>query len=53
MKLEGVKIPNFKKTSRSDSYRITALGMSLLNLISNECDLQNIKIPNEEESIEI
>lgn len=46
-KPKGVKIPNFKKISRTDSYRITSLGMALLQLISEQCDMSDLTVPND------
>ena len=48
-KPKGVKVPRFKKLYNSDSYRITSLGRTLLQLISDNCNLDDISVPNEEE----
>ncbi|NCC01267.1 MAG: hypothetical protein EOM34_11430 [Clostridia bacterium] len=51
-KPKGVKIPKFKKIASSDSFKMTTLGYSLLELISEQCDMNNLSIPDEESVIE-
>ena len=51
-KPKGVKSPKFKKIPSSDSYKITSLGLGLLQLISEHCDMTNIEVPPDEESDE-
>ena len=47
-KPRGVKLPRFKKLQTTDRYSITSLGMTLLQLISEQCDMSNISVPNTE-----
>lgn len=48
-KSKGVRIPKFKKISSLDSYRITSLGTGLLQLISEQCDMTDLNVPDEED----
>ena len=45
----GVQIPKFKKISFSDSYEITSLGLGLLQLISEQCNMTNLNVSEEED----
>lgn len=45
---KGVKLPNFKKLQTTDSYKITSLGRTLLQLISEQCNMDNLKVTDDE-----
>lgn len=45
---KGVKLPKFKKLQSADSYSITSLGFALLQLISEQCNMENLNVPNDE-----
>ena len=45
---KGVKIPKFNKLQSTDRYSITSLGIALLQLISEQCNMENLKVPNDE-----
>ena len=47
-KQKGVKLPKFKKLKSNDSYSITSLGIALLQLISEQCNMTDLSVPNEE-----
>lgn len=47
-KPKGVKMPKFKKLQFTDRYSITSLGLSLLQLISEQCDMSDLSVPNDE-----
>lgn len=52
-KPKGVRLPKFKKIPSSDSYKITSLGMGLLQLISEKCDMTDLNVPEEEDFEEL
>lgn len=41
-KPKGIRLPRFKTLYRSDRYSITSLGLALLQLISEQCNLTNL-----------
>lgn len=46
-KPKGVKIPKFKKLSTTDRYKITSLGFGFLQLISDDCDMRDLSVPDD------
>lgn len=46
---KGVRLPKFKKIPSSDRYRITSLGYGLLQLISEQCDMNDLSVPVDED----
>jgi len=49
---KGVRLPRFKKLYSSDSYSITSLGRTLLQLISENCDLSDVDVPSDESDVD-
>lgn len=45
---KGVKLPNFKKLQSTDRYSITSLGLALLQLISEQCNMSDLSVPDDE-----
>lgn len=46
-KPKGVKLPQFKKMQHTDRYSITPLGYALLQLISEQCDISDLNVPDD------
>lgn len=47
-KPKGVKLPRFKKIQSTDRYSITSLGLALLQLISEQCNMTDLSVPDDE-----
>lgn len=47
-KPKGVKLPKFKKLQPTDRYNITSLGFALLQLISENCNMEDLNVSDKE-----
>ena len=48
-KPKGVKLPQFKKLQTTDRYNITSLGLALLQLISEQCNMTDFSVPSDDD----
>lgn len=48
-KPKGVKLPQFKKLQTTDRYNITSLGLALLQLISEQCNMTDFSVQSDDD----
>lgn len=48
-KPKGVKLPQFKKLQTTDRYNITSLGLALLQLISEQCNMTDFSVLSDDD----